>query len=498
MEKVAMKAVVSLFLFTCLSAGLLAEPAAAVPPATLPAHNIFYPHPAAITLYKTYSSLDFHPASSSIAYTLGSDGSLYPDSTSSAQFSARLDLPSGASVSEVDFYFYDNASPADIQFKISTYDPTGSSFDKGTITSTGCLSSIQMVSLSFENFPVPIQNDTYSYQLLVIFNAAGGLQKLYGATVAYTDSGSPVQDDHLTFVGTDFHPATSNMTYDSNSISSSTRVFCSSGSPPCSFLAPIYLPQGSQVTEVDYYVVNNNSSNNLTMQINDFNPLTNNLAAWGAASTAGKPVSDNVLTIVITGNPLFTVDNTTRGYAVSIQPTMISMEQQVVGARIHFTPGPASNFRSRTLAGYDFQPNLSKVEFSTQGGTIFPQDDQPTGTFTANLDLPDGNVVYQLTVYFKKLSGTTDNFSLAVKSYSPGSGSGAVLQSANTNGYTTGITLRTLIFPGTVAKLGKMDAQDSNWRLEVTPSAADDRLVLYGAQVQYFFPAQTFMPSIKK
>ncbi len=495
MEKVVMKAVVSLFILVCLSGGLLTGPAAAVPAAASPGSNVFLPHPATITQYKTLSSLDFHPANSSLAYTQGSDGGLYPDSTSPAQFFARLDLPGDATVSDVVFYFMDNASPADVQFKISAYGPDGTIYDKWNITPVRFSSAMQTISFAgVGGYPIDIQNDVYSYQLVVTFNAPAGAQKLYGAGITYTESGDPLTDDHVTLVGPDFHPATSDMNFSTDG----ARVFCTSGSPTCAFLAPIYLPQGSQVTEIDYYVVDNNASNFLTMQVNGFTPLTNNLSAWGVASTDEYPASNNILTIVRTGNPLLTIDNTTRGYAVSIQPTMMSMEQMVLGARIHFTPGPASNLQARTLAGYDLQPNLSKVEFSTLGGTIFPEDGEPTGTFTANLDLPDGNVVYRLSVYFKKLSGTTGNFTFAVKSYAPGSGTGTSLQSYNTNAYPTGDALQTLIFTGTVATLGKMDAQDNNWRLAVTPNTADDRLVLYGAQVQYFYPAVVYAPLIEK
>ncbi len=489
-----MKAVLGLFLFVCLSAGPLAEPAAAIPAAVLPEGNVFYPQPATVTQYKTLSGLDFHPANSQLAYTQESDGSLYPDSGSgAAQFSARLDLPSDATVSDVIFYFVDNTSPADIQFKISTFSPNGNSFDKWNFTPVRDSSSLQTVSFSANGgYPFAIANDVYSYQLLVIFGAPGGVQKLYGATIAYTESGDLPTNDHVTLVGSDFHPSISDIIF----ASSGPGVYCASDSPTCgAFLAPIYLPQGSQVTQVDYYLVDNNSSYNLTMQINGFSPLTNNLATWGAGSTFGYEPSDTIL--MISKSVSITIDNATRSYAVLIQPTMTSMEQMLLGARIHFTPAPASNFRVRTLAGYDFQPNLSKVEYSTQGGTLFPEDNEPTGTFSANLDPPDGSAVFSLTVYFKKLSGASGDFTFTVKSYTPGSSDGVELESCDTSAFPTGNDLQQLSFTDTVSTLGTMDAHDNNWRLEVTPSAADDRLVLFGAQVQYAYPSLLFIPVIR-
>jgi len=301
-------------------------------------------------------------------------------------------------------------------------------------------------------------------------------------------------DDHVTFVGTDFHPTTSEI----NFVSSGTNIYCTAGSSTCSFIAPLYLPQGSQITEIDYYVVDNNSNYDLAMQVNRFNPQTGNLSFLGVGSTIGYTSSDDILTITKTGSPLFTIDNTTQDYVVLIQPTMTSMEQRIVGARVHYTPGVAKNFQVHTFAGYDFQANISKVEYGTLGGAIFPEEGGSAGPFTANLDLPDGDVIYKLTFYYKKLTGTSGNLTLAVKSYHPGEGTGNVLQSYNTNAIPAGDSLNQLSFVGTVATLGKMDTQAINLWLVVTPSAADEHLILYGAQVQFFFPSENFVAFIQQ
>ncbi len=149
-----------------------------------------------------------------------------------------------------------------------------------------------------------------------------------------------------------------------------------------------------------------------------------------------------------------------------------------------------------TLAGYDFQPNISKVEYDTSGGGVFLEDGGPVGAFTANLDLPDGDVIYSLCFFYKKLPGASGNLTFAVKTYNPSTGLVSVIQSDNTNDVLADYFLHQLSFSGTVAGLGKMDAQDVNLRLEVSPSTADEDLRLYGAQVQFFFPAEVYMPLI--
>lgn len=496
-----MKAVLRLWLFVCMSAGLLASgsiqptvltgPAAPGPEKHLPSPQ----SPASLTRYKTLSGLDFRPLDSSISYALTENGSLYPVSPSTGpQFTASLDLPGGASVTDITFYFVDNATP-DIQFRASFFNPSnGNSFDACNITTFGFprLTTIQAISFSASSGSFVIDNSNYSYQLLINFSAFDGSQALYGARITYTEPDVPVPDQDVTFVGIDFRPTSSGLKYNSNGMNLYATTLCAG----CSFIAPLNLPQSTLVTGIDYIVVDNNDTYNLTLQVNRFNPQTGELTVLASAATSGGPQT-TPQTVSVSGN-LFIIDNTTYSYAISIQTFMTSMEHQIVGVRVHFTPGPAANFQEHTYAGYEFQANLSNVDFDNLGGAIFPEANGQAGPFTLNLDLPDGDVVYSLVFYFKKTSGATGNLTFSAKSWIPGLGTWELLETGGTGSYSAGDSVAGLSFAATVALLGTMDTQAENLRLGATPSAGDPHLMLYGAQVQYFSPTETFLPLIQQ
>ncbi len=490
-----MKAIVSLFMLVCLSAGLVTGPAAAAAAAVLTEGDHFLPQAATVTRYMTLSGLDFRPTVPADLYTLTDDGGIYPDSAA-GQFAARVELPEDASVTDVTFFFVDNNPSANMTFMFKKNSLYGISLDIWPpVTNTSSGSQLQSISICPPScVPYFVGTGAYSYHLLVNFGAAGSTQALFGARITYTEPVVPVPDDNLTLVGTDFRPASSEVNYAANSSS----IYCPSNPSSCSFMAPLVLPQGSQITQIIYYVVDNSSDNNLALHLYGFNPSTQSLVLLNDSTTAGLPDSPEIQFLTVQLNPPIIVDNTTRSYAIGIQPTVASMEQQIAGVHIHYTPGPASNFQARTLAGFDFTPNLSKVDFSISGGAIFAQGGGSTGPFTANLDLPDGDAIYSLTFYFKKISGTGGNLTFAVKSYTPGSRTRAVLQSYNTNAFPSSDAVQQLSFVGTVDALGRMDTQHTNLRLEVTPSAADNRLVLVGARVQHFYPVWNYFPVIKK
>ncbi len=488
-----MKAIVSLFMLVCLSAGLVNGPAAAAP--ALPGNDHFLLQAATVTRYVTLSGLDFHPSVPTDLYTLASDGSIYPDSDA-GQFAARVELPEDASVTDVTYFFIDNNPSASMTFMFKRNSLYGISLDIWPpVTNTSSGDQLQSISFCPPNcIPFLVGTGAYSYHLVVNFGAAGPAQALFGARITYTEPAAPEADDNLTLVGTDFRPASSDVNYAANGSS----IYCPGNLSSCSFTAPLFLPQGSQITQIIYYVVDNSSDNNLSLHLYSFNPSAQSLMLLNDSSTAGLPDLPEIQFLTVQLNPAITIDNTKRSYAIGIQPAVASMEQQIAGVHIHYTPGPASNFQTRTLAGEDFTPNLSKVNFGTSSGTIFPQGGGSNGPFTTNLDLPDGDAIYSLTFYFKKLPGTGGNLTFAVKRYTPGSRTGAVLRSYNTNALPSSDDVQQVSFTGTVDELGRMDTQHTNLRLEVTPSAADNRLVLVGARVQHFYPVWSYFPAIKK
>jgi len=141
------------------------------------------------TYYQTYIWRDFHPFQTSVNVSFTGDGAnrrLYVTS-GGGEVTARLQLPQGAQVTEVTYFYFDNtATPMDIGMgvtrdSLATGEYATFALVTPSITSTSMMSSTLAISP-----PLVIDNSQYSYGIWVLMYAGTPNLGFRGARIGYT------------------------------------------------------------------------------------------------------------------------------------------------------------------------------------------------------------------------------------------------------------------------------------------------------------------------
>lgn len=165
-----------------LCIGLLAGhfwPNAAATAATVPAAT-------SAVYYQTFAGNDFQTSDGFQTFTsIGGSVCLYH--AGSDPMRKPLDLPSGATITNVTFYFVDNVVGAGLDFSLQQYDPQSDADPlpviSGSTSSRPDLPGIQSFSL---NTNLTVDNSRYAYSLSAVFGVSGSTLRLTGARVTYT------------------------------------------------------------------------------------------------------------------------------------------------------------------------------------------------------------------------------------------------------------------------------------------------------------------------
>jgi hypothetical protein len=137
------------------------------------------------TWYATFSGTVFQPTSSSLTYS-ASGGAIYATALPPGgySFSVEIELPQGATITEVVFYAVDNDG-TDLGLSLRSYDPETDAFlVLASTTSSGASPTLQTVVMPVDP-PVVIDNGTLSYRLRVAPGVASSAHLLRGARVGY-------------------------------------------------------------------------------------------------------------------------------------------------------------------------------------------------------------------------------------------------------------------------------------------------------------------------
>ncbi|CAG1002706.1 hypothetical protein PHYC_03014 [Phycisphaerales bacterium] len=140
-----------------------------------------------VTRYKEISCHEFRPVNSTIAYNSGGTNShLEASGAGTAAFTAGLDLPDGAAVTEIRFKIYDNDAARDMFCAIYSYADgfTDNAVTGGSSFSTGAAGTVRDVLL----LPTYSANTSLRTQYLrVQWDAAAGTNiRVFKVRVAYT------------------------------------------------------------------------------------------------------------------------------------------------------------------------------------------------------------------------------------------------------------------------------------------------------------------------
>lgn len=136
---------------------------------------------------------------------------------------------------------------------------------------------------------------------------------------------------YRTYSGGAFQPTSSSMTYEPFG-GAIYATFIPAGG--VSFSLELDLPQGAKITEVVFFVVDNDAASNMDLSLRSYNPETNSFSALKTASSSGA--STSLQTIVVPVDPPVQVDNTTTSYRLRVAPGVASSAHLLRGARIGY------------------------------------------------------------------------------------------------------------------------------------------------------------------
>jgi hypothetical protein len=150
-----------------------------------PAKKATFPTTAGFT-YQSFSGVDF-ASRSSAAQVYDGGGAIH--AATGDTWTALVDLPNGAVIREVVFFYVDN-DPGDITFYLTQYDPTTqTTTDLASATTSGASTNVQPITLTgiSGRLPATVDTTTYSYNLLAALPASANL-RLVGARIGYTNA----------------------------------------------------------------------------------------------------------------------------------------------------------------------------------------------------------------------------------------------------------------------------------------------------------------------
>lgn len=138
------------------------------------------------TLYRTYSGGGFYTTASSLTYA-AVGGAVYATALPAGgySFSLDMDLPEGATITEVVFFVVDNHA-SNWSLSLRSYNPeTNNFFTLESATSVGASSALQTIIIPVDP-PVVVDNTSMSYRLRAAPGVGTSAHLLSGARVGFT------------------------------------------------------------------------------------------------------------------------------------------------------------------------------------------------------------------------------------------------------------------------------------------------------------------------
>ncbi len=207
----------------------------------------------------TIIGADFRPGSSTTTFTPDSpfSGSLVATAiTAGDYFYTRLDLPQGAIIKEVKWFFIDNHTQ-NFALQLITHRPSPSMVTAEINTTTsGASATIQTIAIS-DN--ITIDNATNSYSILFRPQAAAVDLRIVGARVRYTPPATSQlgQVQTKTYSGIHFLPSSSALTYDNISMG----VYALALSTGQNFQVSVDLPPNTCIQKITFYFMDDDEKN---------------------------------------------------------------------------------------------------------------------------------------------------------------------------------------------------------------------------------------------
>ncbi len=455
--------------------------------------------PDVATYYKTLSAYDFTPNNSTIKFQ-GYGSEIYATQLDpGSAFSAQVNLPQGAQIVSVSYYLVDNTDhTSDISCGMRVYTPSNDSMSTVASANTGALAaspSVQTVT-STSGLPVTVDNSLNSYFLRVELTTTGVDQAIVGARIAYTlPLDPPASSQYLTAGGWAFRPISSNMKYEELG----GNVWITTDAYSMHMVEHLDLPVGAQITDLVFYVYDNDAANNLSAGLDRTELNSSGLSVY-SVTTSGASASISALTVPLGSPVTVEADYSYSLYFRIASGSAVSSNMHVAGARLTYTPPsrpfPLSYYTAR-VSGFNFWPSASAIGYSGMGGGQYQTASFSSYGLFAPLDLPQGAVLRGITCNVKD-NDAANAVSCALKAFQPAANTSWYMTSASTAGKTPSTSMLTLSAP-----VNSGDAANPvnnglyRYLLRVYyENATNSNLMVYGVVIDYGWPV--YIPAVSK
>jgi hypothetical protein len=133
--------------------------------------------------------------------------------------------------------------------------------------------------------------------------------------------------------GIEFTSTNSNLTYSARDSSIYALAIPFGG---YSVRRPLDLPNGAQITAITLYCIDNDATYNIGLLLYRADPSSGGFESQLAALTS-TGASASLQTVVSTGTPIATIDNSRYAYSLLWKPTITGENHRLVGVRVEYT-----------------------------------------------------------------------------------------------------------------------------------------------------------------
>lgn len=228
-----------------------------------------------------------------------------------------------------------------------------------------------------------------------------------GEVVAFAAPAATPGTRYKTFSGVEFQPRTSVLTY-SNAGAGALGVVATANAGSL-FTLRVDLPQGATLTEVVWYIRDNNASSSASMYTSRFLPSDDALTDVTASFTTTAGASTAIQAIVATPASVVVVDNSVATYLLQVSLGSTS-NMTLFGARVGYTPAARDFYPISPTRVYDSRLDPRGILTPAEGTRVTDVKDGidlATGAVNAPDVVPAGAtaIAYNLTIADTQSSG---------------------------------------------------------------------------------------------
>ena len=281
------------------------------------------------TDYITLAGADFHSNSSNMTFA-AQGGTLYATAIDPTYtFQTRLDLPQGATITQVTWYVIDNHA-SNFYMSLKTHRPSDDSVTTpASVTSSDPSPNLQTFN---EVISTTVDNSTRSYYISFLPEAASSDLRIVGARIRYTQPDSPELTSTVkTFSGVHFASSGSDLTYRALG----AKLYALGLATNRSFQVSLNLPSGVHIHKITFYFVDD-SVDDLALFGRYYYPTSGSYSDRVSGSSYGDLAGVRTFTFSDISIVMGVLDSYDMVSRLRVSPGAASDELLLVGATVEY------------------------------------------------------------------------------------------------------------------------------------------------------------------